>query len=66
MEVLCNLQYLPTLLTAFKTITQYCHGCELNQLGIRKYALRLTVILPVGSPVSLAILLILWHLMLYM
>jgi len=62
-EVLCNLQYLSSLLTAF---TQYCHGCEQNQLGIHSYALRLTIVLPVGSPVSLAILLILWDLMLYM
>ena len=65
-EVLCNLQYFSSLLTAFKTVTAYCHGCEQNQLDIRKNALRLTIVLPVGSPVSLAILLILWDLMLYM
>jgi len=65
-QVLCNLQHLSSLLTAFKTITRYSHGCGQNQLGICKYALRLTIVLPVGSPVSLAILLIFWDLMLYM
>ena len=62
-EVLCNLQHLSSLLTAF---TQYCHGYEQSQLGIHGYALRLTIVLPVGSPVSLAVLLIFWDLMLYM